>query len=114
MTSNQLQPWANECFLNAFKKHVFPQVFAGKLSEVSFSLIVRFFIFRSSRVCIGVLHAFVNCLTLFTTSYRMHVKFCMHGNLTDARNFYGNFPFNMQNLNAADMFQILQNFLCSR
>ena len=40
----------------------------------------------------------------------MHVKLYKHESLTAAGNFYKNFPCNIQNMYAADMFLILQNF----
>ena len=40
----------------------------------------------------------------------MHVKFYVHENLTAAGNFNKIFPCNIQNLNAADIFQLLQQF----
>ena len=40
----------------------------------------------------------------------MQVKFYTHESLTDARKLYKSFACNMQSLNAADIFNILQNF----
>ena len=56
---------------------------------------------------------FAICLTVFTNFYINHVKFYVHENLTAAGNFCKIFPCNLQNVNAADIFQFLENFPCS-
>ena len=57
-----------------------------------------------SRAFIEVLHVFVRCLTLFTSSYMLHE------NLTAAGSIYKIYPCTIQNLSAADIFLFLQNF----
>ena len=81
-----------------------------------------FYVYFPSRVCIEVfvsicfckqvvVHVFVSCLTIFKKIFHtMHVKFYNHENLTATGNFYKNFPCRIQNLNAADIFQTVQNF----
>ena len=57
------------------------------------------FIENHIRACIEVLHVFVSCVTLFTSFYMMHVKLCMHENLT-AANSYKIFPCNCHSISA--------------
>ena len=64
-----------------------------------------------SRDCIEVLHVFASFLTFYTSFYMMYVNFYMHEIFTTLlQGTYKIFPCNIQNLNAADLFQFLHNF----
>ena len=67
--------------------------------------ITIFIHFHPRQACTEVLDVVISCLTLSTSFYMMHVKFYMHKILTAAGNFCKNFQHNLQNLNAADIFQ---------